>query len=323
MRLKRNTTSGLQGSVFIAYLALALYSLHSLAQTDSSENEPLWYQIEVIIFENRNFRGDPSDPEFWPRNILLAYPNNSIRLITPEELKEIEAKEKELQAQQFPASQSDLNEVPEEKPFIDLGDEFYQLSRESRAVDSERDMRVLFHKVWRQPLASRETAQSIIVSGGNTYDEHYELEGSLTISVSRYLHLDADIWFSSFEANIGQEDNWWPSLPQPPNRNANLDMTDNFVDNKISEFGSTTPPWMQNQNGQTMRFGLNNSEKEDLSVGKQNYVIKQIVKLEQTRRMRSGELHYLDHPKLGILVRIDNYKKPGSDNEAELENAQR
>ena len=26
---------------------------------------------------------------------------------------------------------------------------------------------------------------------------------------------------------------------------------------------------------------------------------------EQHRRMRSGELHYLDHPKLGVIVQVD------------------
>jgi hypothetical protein len=34
------------------------------------------------------------------------------------------------------------------------------------------------------------------------------------------------------------------------------------------------------------------------------------MKLSQSRRMRSGELHYLDHPKLGILVRIDPVTVP-------------
>ena len=29
-----------------------------------------------------------------------------------------------------------------------------------------------------------------------------------------------------------------------------------------------------------------------------------IYRLAQTRRMRSGELHYLDHPALGILIQI-------------------
>ncbi len=40
------------------------------------------------------------------------------------------------------------------------------------------------------------------------------------------------------------------------------------------------------------------------------------MQLHESRRMRSGELHYLDHPKLGILVRIDPVQIPDSLSEA-------
>ena len=36
------------------------------------------------------------------------------------------------------------------------------------------------------------------------------------------------------------------------------------------------------------------------------------VRTNQSRRMRSDEVHYIDHPRLGILVRIDPYTAPGS-----------
>jgi hypothetical protein len=32
--------------------------------------------------------------------------------------------------------------------------------------------------------------------------------------------------------------------------------------------------------------------------------------LSESRRMRSEELHYLDHPKLGLVVRIDPVRFP-------------
>ena len=35
------------------------------------------------------------------------------------------------------------------------------------------------------------------------------------------------------------------------------------------------------------------------------YLIKSITVLEQKRKMRSGELHYIDHPKMGILIKIE------------------
>ncbi len=36
----------------------------------------------------------------------------------------------------------------------------------------------------------------------------------------------------------------------------------------------------------------------------QDYLIKRIVKLNQERSMRSNEVHYIDHPLLGIIVKI-------------------
>jgi hypothetical protein len=36
----------------------------------------------------------------------------------------------------------------------------------------------------------------------------------------------------------------------------------------------------------------------------QDYLIKRIVKLSQERSMRSNEIHYIDHPLLGIIIKI-------------------
>lgn len=270
------------------------------------ETDP-WYQIEVIIFENRGYSPYGPDPEAWPRNILPAYPLNSRYLLSAEELKALEAKEAEAR---LAAGASDTSPSGE-KPFIDLGEDFYQLKRQSNAIGRERDMRILLHKVWRQPVSSREATPAVIVKGGNQYDDHFELEGSLQISVSRYLHLDTNLWFTSFEANIGQEDTWWPNLPTPPKRDSNDASLTDIYPQDPNRLSATPPPWQSNSTDKSgMQFGLNSSWAEEApSMDKQkNYVVKEIVTFEQSRRMRSGELHYLDHPKLGLIVRIDTYK---------------
>ena len=38
------------------------------------------------------------------------------------------------------------------------------------------------------------------------------------------------------------------------------------------------------------------------------YRAKRIVQLQQHRKLRSGEIHYLDHPWLGIIVQISKYQ---------------
>ena len=46
-------------------------------------------------------------------------------------------------------------------------------------------------------------------------------------------------------------------------------------------------------------------------IGPQDSVIR-VVTLRQTRRMRSMETHYIDHPSIGILIRIEPV--PDADN---------
>jgi len=53
---------------------------------------------------------------------------------------------------------------------------------------------------------------------------------------------------------------------------------------------------------------LNDSEKT------QDYLIKRIVKINQDRNMRSNEIHYIDHPLLGIIVKIVPYEASGKPN---------
>lgn len=282
--------------LFICLFASLCAALPAHAQDDAP-----WYQVEVIIFENRAHNSYGPDAEAWPRDILIAYPMHSRYLLTPEELKQLEAMEQA----------SNENMVRNETAFIDLGESVAQLNRAMQAINRERNMRVLFHKVWRQPVGNQENTPAVIVQGGNRYDEHHELEGSLRVTVSRYLHLHADLWFTSFEANIGQEDTWWPRLPVPPKRNLDPNSVEEFIQPDTNKLRSTTPPWQTagNENS-NMRFGLNSSV-EDTSNQQdtlKNYVTKEIATLSQSRRMRSGELHYIDHPKLGIIVRIDNYK---------------
>src|SRR5690606_16691276 len=135
--------------------------------------------------------------------------------------------------------------------------------------------------------------------------------------------LDTDLWFTSFEANIGQEDTWWPSLPALPPRLTSADDLDALYDESFSkarneQLKTSTAPWMSNTaSNSNMHFGLdsqfgdekNTEQNNSHNYVAHNYVVKEIIKLEQSRRMRSGELHYVDHPKLGLIIRIDNYKK--------------
>lgn len=46
----------------------------------------------------------------------------------------------------------------------------------------------------------------------------------------------------------------------------------------------------------------------DSAQSSQDYLIKRIVKVNQERTMRSTEIHYIDHPLLGIIIKIIPYE---------------
>src|SRR5690606_28060857 len=67
-----------------------------------------------------------------------------------------------------------------------------------------------------QPMSSPDKAPALILHGGKRYGDHYELQGYITLSVSRFLHIQTDLWLSGFSVNHGQDIGHWPQLPLEP-----------------------------------------------------------------------------------------------------------
>lgn len=149
-------------------------------------------------------------------------------------------------------------------PFQRLPAEALRLARDAAALD-RAGMRVLFHGAWRQEPLARDRADSVLIQGGRRFGAHHELEGYVTLGLERYLHIDSDLWLSRFGA-VADAAAEGPQLPSPP-----------------VETGETP------------------SAAEDPAAG---YAVEQLAVLREQRRMRSGELHYLDHPRFGALVLV-------------------
>lgn len=188
------------------------------------------YQVELIVFA-RDGAGVEAE-ERWRNDYRLRYPE---RLTALQESAEGSA------------------------PFQRLPAAALQLKREAALLGQRKNMRVLFHGAWQQPADDAARATSVFISGGQAFGEHHELEGFVTLSAERYLHIDTNLWLSRFAPNGGADA---PALPKAP-----------FA---IQEGGQVL-------NG---------------------YAPDQIYVLQEQRRMRSGELHYQDHPRLGTLVLI-------------------
>lgn len=111
---------------------------------------------------------------------------------------------------------------------------------------------VLHHGRWLQAVPGRHRETPLLIQlGKRMSDGHHEIEGTLSVTLGRYLHVGADLWVRSE-----------PALPDGG--------TGNAIINEIVGY----------------------------------------ARLVEQRRMRSNETHYLDHPQIGIVVRIEPLEVP-------------
>jgi len=218
-----------------ALLLLCAINVNTVAQTieaaDNSQSHERLYQVELIIFSR--YEGNPQ--EHWPRDVKLAYPENLVSLKTEGGSSE--------SFSVLPASERALNS-------------------QAATLARSGSYTLLYHQAWRQMIYGRKT--NIAISGGKSFGNHQELEGSIALNVGQYLKIQTNLWLTQFAPPGTTITETWPELPLLPNT-------------------------------------LEESEKS------QDYLIKRIVKISQERTMRSNEIHYIDHPLLGIIVKIVPY----------------
>jgi hypothetical protein len=146
-----------------------------------------------------------------------------------------------------------------------------RLGADASTIDRRSNLRVLFHGAWIQPGGTLGDTDAVLISGGKRYGRHHELEGYVTLTVERYLRLDTNLWMSRFAVAGGLPSTDAPVLPRP-----------------------------------RLAGGTGAAAEESADT----YSPSQIYVMDQERRMRSGELHYLDHPRFGALVQVTPYRAP-------------
>jgi len=230
-------------------------------------DDPEWYQIDVIVFANTDTSGAAS--ETWPANPGTA---DLSKAVEPVPVNARPDGSGPVPYQLLPETQDKLDGV-------------------YNAISRSRLYRPLLHLSWRQPVLDNEQAVPVHIHGGTQYPAPSpsasvpaagdsaptdaaapsfgdgtgadaaatmtpsripaaptsipEIDGTITVSRARYLHLWADLTYTT---RIATADNPTPTL---------------------------------------QRF-----------------------RMKQHRRMRSGEIHYLDHPMFGVVVLATPYEPP-------------
>ena len=153
------------------------------------------------------------------------------------------------------------------------------MSQEAARIQGDRRYQVLWHGGWLQPVPARKSPAPLLLQAGQRNGERYQLEGSIDVTLGRYLHFHTRLFYT--EPLLGAVPVQKPLDPAGDATVAALDPEDPYVQTDQSAMASSLNP------------------------ARPPYMV-----MEESRRVRSGELHYLDHPKLGVLVRIEPVAVP-------------
>ncbi len=169
------------------------------------------------------------------------------------------------------------------------------LNKSFKAMSRSNDFEVLEFAGWKQALIKDKTGIPLTIKTGEQFGERYELEGQLTFRKNRYLHVKADLYLANYIEGTSTNLQEWLLEDQL----------------KAGSFSSTTqinpPPTKQSNVIMVQEEAREAFYTEESTT---SYVASNIAHMSESRRMRSGEIHFLDHPKFGVLVTIEPTDPP-------------
>jgi len=152
------------------------------------------YQVEIIIFERKGLvRTLGASQTTDGRN--LAYLENAQGLKTQEPS----------DAQTSPA-------------FTPLADSELTLKPQATSLERSKQMRVLLHQAWLQPIGRQPIG--VIISGGAPFGPWHELAGTLQLSLDKTLQLNSALWYAQFMPDNGHPITNPITIPLPPEQGA-------------------------------------------------------------------------------------------------------
>jgi len=273
-----------------------------------------WYEVEVSIFAIEHLRSRYSEttapdlvrPEYLPRLQQLRTLASSYTLPFPADQPAVAFQPQppliepllawQLQLRNGPLFSPAVLESfrvpdPARDPYMELdvrGSTFLAMNRN---LASNGRYRVLWHKLWRQPMQGRAQGQSVFVTGGTAHGDHRELEGSLRLSDNAgRVMLDVNLWLASFVQGVAAPEPEW-QLPAWP-----------FNTSEPAAAGLTPGSTAANNSPTNVLSGAVATQEE--------WVVTEVWQQQQSRELVAGQLYFLDHPTLGVLVEVRPYVLP-------------
>lgn len=179
-----------------------------------------------------------------------------------------------------------------------LPENAHLLHSELRRLQRRDDFQVLYSASWIQAVPDRQHPLPLLIQAGTKEQELFNLEGTIAITLGRYLHAAVDLWLHDFADEP-------VDLPVPESEL----MSESTEPNADMQVAPDTLLITTLQEDSLQLFPESPLNPLPATVAKPEPAA-QWMQLNESRRMRSDELHYLDHPKFGILIKIDPVEIP-------------
>ncbi len=154
----------------------------------------------------------------------------------------------------------------------------------------------LFHEAWYQPVQGEEEALPIVLDRSGDTGYWPRLQGSVKLYLSRYLHIETNLWLNTDGRYLSGS---W-RMPAPPLGPPSLiiespEPADTPAAIPTGPAGAAT--------GWPLEGALPGApDPNGVEETGPQYPYRHAILLQQNRRMRSKEVHYIDHPLLGVVL---------------------
>ncbi len=234
--------------------------------------ETRWYDVEVILFAQTN--QDYRHSEAWPIDYTPPDMDNAKELLPQDKRRRDPAR---------PTA------------FRLLDERELNLNADAKRIDKAPDLQLLGHFGWRQPGLPQQGALAVkvdqtlfkrlkrmgLTAAPKAGEEEMatatpKIEGTLRLILSRYLHIETNLLLKE-------------ALTEQPGYN---DQQANVL--------------LFNEPATATDSSSKNSEPDLFAMAEENAASApyRVYFMHQSRRMRSKETHYLDHPVFGMVIRV-------------------
>lgn len=280
--------------------------LSALASGTVLAKDARWFRVELAVFSHEAPAAnatETSTPEQFEPTPALAYPGAARFLIEPARVaanlaeypgnSTIDEYGRQLitiggaptaidaAAEQRPLTTTATALLP--TPFVALPSKHQEFRGKVAYMQRRGLYTTLFHETWLQPMTDRGNSLPVIIDQSGDTGQWPRLQGSVKLYLSRYLHLETNLWLNTSGDYLPGQ---W-RMPAPPLAPQSLIIEDPGVPEELPE-----------------PYPVEDVETAEVVEEGPVYPWRHAVLLKQKRRMRSKEVHYIDHPLLGIIIEI-------------------